>query len=132
MIPLPLQLHGHAPKAGGYSIGLHRTFGHEVIVFGLPVPVLHRVVNAAGEQVRSGKRFGHLDKSGDVLDGYNVAFRAVERRHYPDYLGYARCGRACPRSVTGRKGASRKFDRPPGGSEGRRAGRLAGEEVPRK
>jgi hypothetical protein len=74
-----------------YTIGLHRSFGHpEVIVFGLPVPVLHRVVNAVGEQVRSGERFGHLDESGDVLDGYNVAFRAVERRHYPDYLGYAR------------------------------------------
>jgi hypothetical protein len=48
------------------------------------------MINAAGEQVRSGEKLGHLDESGDVLDGYNVAFRTVERRHYPDYLGYAR------------------------------------------
>jgi hypothetical protein len=74
-----------------YSVGLYRSFGHpEVIVFGLPVPVLHRIINAVGEAVRSGERFGHLDESGDVLDGYNVAFRTVERRHYADYLGYAR------------------------------------------
>jgi hypothetical protein len=74
-----------------YSIGLYRSFGHpEVVVFGLPVKVMHQVVNAAGEKVRFGERFGHLDESGDILEGYDVAFRAMERRHYPDYLGYAR------------------------------------------
>jgi hypothetical protein len=74
-----------------YSIGLFRSFRHpELIVFGLPVRVMHSIINAAGEQIRSGERFEHLDESGDVLDGYNVAFRTVERRHYPDYFGYAR------------------------------------------
>src|SRR5262249_31703607 len=53
-----------------YSIGLYHTFHHpEVIVFGLSVRVLHRIVNAVGEGVRSGKKFGYLDESGDVLDG---------------------------------------------------------------
>jgi hypothetical protein len=51
---------------------------------------MHRIINAVGEEVRSGERFEHLDESGDVLEGYNVAFRTVERRHYPDYIGYAR------------------------------------------
>jgi hypothetical protein len=65
-----------------YSIGLYRTFGHpEIIVVGLRVQVMHRMINVVGEEVRSGKKFGHLDESGDVLDGYNVAFRTVERRH---------------------------------------------------
>lgn len=74
-----------------YSIGLYHTFGHpEVIALGLPVRVLHRIITAVGEEVRSGKRFEHLDESGDVLEGYDVAFRAVERRHYPDYFCYAR------------------------------------------
>src|SRR4051812_23358833 len=73
--------------AFAYSIGLYRSFGHpEVIVFGLPVRVLHRVINAVGEEVRSGERFGHLDESGDVLQGYNVVFRTVKRGHYPEYL----------------------------------------------
>ncbi len=76
--------------AFAYSVGLFRSFGHpEVIVFGLAVPVLHRIVNAVGEVVRSAKKFEHLDESGDVLDGYNVAFRTVERKRYADFLGYA-------------------------------------------
>jgi hypothetical protein len=77
--------------AFAYSIGLYRSFGHpEMIVFGLPVQVMHRIINAVGEEVRSGERFEHLDESGEVLDGYNLAFRTVERRHYADYFGYAR------------------------------------------
>ena len=48
----------------------------------MPAPV--------GEEVRSEKQFKHLDESGDLLDGYIVAFRTVERRHYRDFVGYAR------------------------------------------
>jgi hypothetical protein len=77
--------------AFAYSIGLHHNFGHaEVIVFGLPIPVMHQVINAIGERVKSGMQIIHLDESCDFLEGYNVAFRTVERRHYPEYLGYAR------------------------------------------
>jgi hypothetical protein len=76
--------------AFAYSIGLHYTFGHpEVILFGLPVRVMHQIINGVGEQVRASKRLGHLDESGDVLDGFNVCFRTVEQRHYREYLGYA-------------------------------------------
>jgi hypothetical protein len=51
---------------------------------------MHQILNALGAEVRSGERFEHLDESGDVLEGYHVAFRTLERRHYRDYLGYAR------------------------------------------
>ena len=48
-----------------YSIGLYHSFDHpEVIVFGLPVRVMHPIINGIGEQVRAGKRLGHLDESG--------------------------------------------------------------------
>jgi len=77
--------------AFAYSIGLHHTFGQpEVILFGLPVRVMHEIINGIGEQIRSGKQFEHLDESGDVLDGFNVCFRTVEKRHYREYVGYAR------------------------------------------
>src|SRR3954452_17341935 len=69
--------------AFAYSIGLHHNFGHpEVILLGLPVRVMHQMLNVVGDQVRSGEKFGHLDESGDVLKGYNVCFRTAERRHY--------------------------------------------------
>ena len=74
-----------------YSIGLFHTFRHaEIIVFGLAVKVMHPIINAIGEQVRKGSPFEHLDEAGDVLEGYNVCFRTVERKHYREYLGYAR------------------------------------------
>ncbi len=77
--------------AFAYSIGLRYSFGRpEVIIFGLPVRVMHQTINVLGEKIRSGDKFEHLDESGNVLDGYNVAFRTVERRHYRDYLGHAR------------------------------------------
>src|SRR5262249_51866153 len=77
--------------AFAYSIGLYRSFRHpEVIVFGLAVPALHRIINAVGEQIRGGERFGHPEEAGAVPEGHDVAFRAVGRRHYADYLGHAR------------------------------------------
>jgi hypothetical protein len=73
-----------------YSIGLNRSFGHpEILVIGLAVDVMFGMVNGVGELVRGGKRFEHVDESGDVLDGFNVAFRQVELASYDDYLGYA-------------------------------------------
>jgi hypothetical protein len=77
--------------AFSYSIGIYHTFGRpEVILFGLPVRVMHLIINGIGEEFRSGKQFEHLDESADVLEGYDVAFRAVERKYYREYLGYAR------------------------------------------
>jgi hypothetical protein len=73
-----------------FSVGLYETFEHaEVIIFGLDVGVMHRMINAIGEQIRAGERFAHLDESDGALENYNVCFRSMERRHYREYLGYA-------------------------------------------
>jgi hypothetical protein len=48
------------------------------------------MVNAVGEEIRSGNRLEHLDESDEILEGYNVAFRKVEQKHYAEYFGYAR------------------------------------------
>jgi hypothetical protein len=74
-----------------YSIGLFHTFRHhEIIIFGLAVSVMHRIINVIGEEIRKESRFEHLDETGDVLEDYNVCFRTVERKHYREYLGFAR------------------------------------------
>jgi hypothetical protein len=68
--------------AFAYSVGLYHTFGHpEILVIGLKLDVIFGMINGIGEFVRGGKRFEHLDESENVLDGYNVAFRRVERAH---------------------------------------------------
>lgn len=77
--------------AFAFSIGLNHNFDHpEVILFGLPVSVMHQIVNGVGGKIKSGEKFDHLDESGDIPEGYNVCFRTVERQHYREYLGYAR------------------------------------------
>jgi hypothetical protein len=76
--------------AFAYSVGLYHTFGHaEIIVFGLGVDAMFAIVNGIGETVGAGGKFGDLDEAGDVLEGYHVIFRDVEKRHYREYLGYA-------------------------------------------
>jgi hypothetical protein len=77
--------------AFAYSIGLYHTFGHpELIIFGLPVRVMHQIINLVGEEIRSGERFEHLAEYDDILEGYRVAFRTLAGRHYREYLGFAR------------------------------------------
>jgi Domain of unknown function (DUF4262) len=73
-----------------YSVGLLRTFGHpEILVVGLDASVMFGMINQIGELIRTGKRFEHHDESGDVLDGFNVAFRSVEARYHRDFVSYA-------------------------------------------
>jgi hypothetical protein len=77
--------------AFAYSIGLYRSFSHpELILIGLPVPVMHKIINVAGEKTRSGECFEHLAEDDDILQGYSVSFRTFARRHYREYLGFAR------------------------------------------
>lgn len=74
-----------------YSIGLNHNYGHpEIIAFGLDVPILWRIVNAIGAKVKQGEKFENLHEGDAILEGYLVFFRSVERRHYREYLGYAR------------------------------------------
>ncbi len=51
--------------------------------------VMFGMVNGIGELVRGGKRFEHLDESGGVVNGFNVAFRKVETPHYVEFVGCA-------------------------------------------
>jgi hypothetical protein len=71
-----------------YSVGLYKTFDHpEIIVFGLDLDVLHRIVNAIGEEVKAGQRFEVTDADERVLDGYRCAFRQVAPAAEPAYMG---------------------------------------------
>jgi hypothetical protein len=73
-----------------YSVGLYRSFDHpEILVIGLDTAVMFGIVNGIGEIVRAGSRFEHLDEGRDVLEGFSVAFRSMESRHYKAYVGYA-------------------------------------------
>ena len=64
-----------------YSIGQEP----EILVFGLEPEVMHAVLNACAEATEIKP---DVPLSG-FLPGFSVVFRAVDKAHYPAYLGYA-------------------------------------------
>jgi hypothetical protein len=74
--------------AFAYSVGLFKSFDHpEVVAFGLDLDVMHRLIMLIGEEVRRGRRFAGGETVSGILEGYDVRFVDVARRHYPEYLG---------------------------------------------
>lgn len=77
--------------AFAYSIGIYKTLGQpEIVVFGLPLDTMRAVINLIGELARSGAPIRDLETSPDVLEGVDVRFRPFAKKHYHEYLGYAR------------------------------------------
>ena len=73
-----------------YTVGLCHTFGHpEDIILGLDLDVMHELLNGVAAELRRGARFAPGAVSDALLEGYDVAFRAVPERHYRAYLGWA-------------------------------------------
>ena len=73
-----------------YSAGIYRTLGHpEIILFGLPLEIMHRLINDVGDRVRTGARYVAGQTSDEFLEGYPVTFRAVPTAHYRGHLGWA-------------------------------------------
>jgi hypothetical protein len=85
---------GIEADAGGpgfaFSVGLYHTLGHpEVLLMGLRPPIAHRLINTIGDAVRAGTTFEPGRRYDEIAAGYPVAFVAMDRRHYREYLGYA-------------------------------------------
>lgn len=73
-----------------YTIGLYETFQHaEIICFGLPLTVMHPILNHAFKLVQSGETLEHSKYYDGFLEGYKVQFLPVSRDYYANYTGYA-------------------------------------------
>jgi hypothetical protein len=84
---------GDSPSepAFAYTIGLHHSFGHpELIVLGQPKELMHAMLNIIGGRIRKGARYADGDSLDDVIEGYPVRLREVERREsFEAHVGYA-------------------------------------------
>jgi len=79
-----------AGPAHAFSIGLHEKHDHpEIVVVGPDLDVMHRLVNALGEDVRDGRRFRPGASYEGIVSGLGCHFRAVHPANYADFLGYA-------------------------------------------
>jgi hypothetical protein len=81
---------GAEGPAFAYSIGLFRSYKQpEVIGFGLRPSLLHSIINGVGDELKQGRSI-ELDVPLDgYIEGYPVIFKAVAKKHYREYLGYA-------------------------------------------
>jgi hypothetical protein len=74
-----------------FSVGLFRTYRHpEIVVFGLPVELAHRVINGIGADIKAGKAFASGQEYAEFLEGVRCMFRSVDTTWYLPFLGYAR------------------------------------------
>jgi hypothetical protein len=76
--------------AFAYSIGMFETFGHsEILMFGFEPDLMHRIINNVGFDIRSGKRFSADQRDDDVLNNYEVEFKAVLPQFFDELVGTA-------------------------------------------
>jgi hypothetical protein len=73
-----------------YSFGLYERYRHpEIIIFGLPPDIMHRLINDIGKQVASGKGYSDGDETRDLLEDYACVFRRVNPLRYKETLTWA-------------------------------------------
>lgn len=74
-----------------YSTGLYDTFGHpEFLAIGLGRDLMHSMINGARDEIREGATFAHGTYQPGFLEGFDCLMCAVEKDHYPDYVGWSR------------------------------------------
>jgi len=74
-----------------YSIGVEKTSGQpEIIVTGLKQELAHWIINEYNSRIKKGEVFmpGKFYKG--FLDGFEVTFKEVQKKHYSEYLGWAK------------------------------------------
>lgn len=72
-----------------YSVGIQKAAGApEIIVLGLGRDVAHFLVNEYNARVRAGERFSAGVLYSGFLEGFEVTFERVDRRHYREHLGW--------------------------------------------
>lgn len=74
----------------GFTIGLWKKFNHpELICFGLPVTILHQVLNVGGELVKTGSQLQPGIDYEDFFENGTSHVVPVDPRNIKDYFGYA-------------------------------------------
>ena len=74
-----------------YSIGIEQSTGQpEIIVTGLGKDIAHWMVNEYSNRVKNGESFKPGEYYSDFLEGFDVTFKEVEKKHYPEYFGWVK------------------------------------------
>jgi hypothetical protein len=73
-----------------FSVGLFETYDHpEIVVFGLPMNVAHRVIATCVELIEQGSPLQAGEVREDLLNRFSAAIVSVDHANYSEYLGSA-------------------------------------------
>jgi hypothetical protein len=74
-----------------YSIGIEKcTELPELIVTGLKQEIAHWMINEYNNRIKDGEVFEPNNFYEGFLDGIEVTFKEVEKKHYREYFGWGR------------------------------------------
>ena len=72
-----------------YSIGIQKTTGQpELIITGLKFELAHSIINNYNQRIKDGEHFEEGKFYSDFIEGFDITFKSVEKKHYKEYLGY--------------------------------------------
>lgn len=73
-----------------YTIGLWKNYQHpEIIAFGLPIAMLHTVLNEAGNMIKSGQKLELQKQYSEFFENGHACFIPVHDSNFRDYFNYA-------------------------------------------
>jgi len=72
-----------------YSIGIEKSTGKpDLIIYGLKNEVAQWLINEYNNRIRNGEVFEPSKLYGGFLDGFDIAFIEVEKKHYKEHFGW--------------------------------------------
>lgn len=83
-------MEGEDQPCFSYSIGINKNQNKpELIVVGLKSTLAHSIINNYCSRLKSGETFTPGKLYADFIEGFEVAFVEVDKKHYKEYLGWA-------------------------------------------
>lgn len=74
-----------------YSIGIQKTTGEpELVIMGLKQELAHWIVNEYNNRIKDGEKFRVDEYYDDFIDGFQVTFKRVLKKHYKEHFGWGK------------------------------------------
>lgn len=72
-----------------YSIGIEKTTNKpDLIITGLKRELAHWMINEYYRRITEGEVFEPMEFYQDFLEGFDITFVVVDKKHYEEYLGW--------------------------------------------
>ena len=72
-----------------YSIGINKKQNKpDLLITGLDLSLAHSIVNNYKDRLLAGESFDTENYYSDFLEGFDVCFVKVDKKHYEEYLGF--------------------------------------------